>query len=62
MIRKSKIVIGTKIEDCFIPAEVYFRALRGDDDVLRCCQEITKRENEADEITREVMTALRKTS
>jgi len=35
--------------------------LRGDDDVLRCCQEITKRENEADEITREVMTALRKT-
>jgi uncharacterized protein len=35
--------------------------LRGDDDVLRCCREITKRENEADEITREVMTALRKT-
>src|SRR5712672_4450357 len=35
--------------------------LRGDDDVLRCCQEITRRENEADEITREVMTALRKT-
>ncbi len=35
--------------------------LRGDDDVLRCCREITRRENEADEITREVMTALRKT-
>src|SRR5207249_11935710 len=35
--------------------------LRGDDDVLRCCREITKRENEADEITRDVMTALRKT-
>src|SRR6266852_1176580 len=35
--------------------------LKGDDDVLRCCKEITKRENEADEITREVLTALRKT-
>jgi uncharacterized protein len=35
--------------------------LNGHDDVLRCCREITKRENEADEITREVMTALRKT-
>src|SRR5438128_11562623 len=35
--------------------------LKGDDDVLRCCREITRRENEADEITREVMTALRKT-
>jgi predicted phosphate transport protein (TIGR00153 family) len=35
--------------------------LKGDDDVLRCCKEITRRENEADEITREVMTALRKT-
>ncbi len=35
--------------------------LKGHDDVLRCCREITKRENEADEITREVMTALRKT-
>ncbi len=34
---------------------------KGDDDVLRCCREITRRENEADEITREVMTALRKT-
>src|SRR6266853_268756 len=35
--------------------------LKGDDDVLRCCREITKRENEADEITREVLTALRRT-
>jgi uncharacterized protein len=35
--------------------------LKGHDDVLRCCREITKFENEADEITREVMTALRKT-
>jgi uncharacterized protein len=35
--------------------------LKGHDDVLRCCKEITKRENEADEITREVLTALRKT-
>src|SRR5256885_16340555 len=35
--------------------------MKGDDDVLRCCREITRRENEADEITREVMTALRKT-
>ncbi len=34
--------------------------LKGDDDVLRCCREITRLENEADEITREVMTALRK--
>jgi uncharacterized protein len=35
--------------------------LKGHDDVLRCCREITRHENEADEITREVMTALRKT-
>src|SRR5215831_5107086 len=35
--------------------------LKGGDDVMRCCREITRRENEADEITREVMTALRKT-
>jgi predicted phosphate transport protein (TIGR00153 family) len=35
--------------------------IKGEDDVLQCCREITKRENEADEITREVMTALRKT-
>src|SRR5260221_12139607 len=35
--------------------------LKGDDDVLRCCREITRRENEADEITREVLMALRRT-
>lgn len=35
--------------------------IKGEDDVLQCCREIAKRENEADEITREVMTALRKT-
>jgi predicted phosphate transport protein (TIGR00153 family) len=34
--------------------------LKGGDDVLRFCREITRRESEADEITREVMTALRK--
>jgi len=37
------------------------RALLRGDDVVRCCREITKRENEADEITREVLTALRRT-
>jgi uncharacterized protein len=37
------------------------RALLKGDDVVRCCGEITKRENEADEITREVLTALRRT-
>jgi len=42
-------------------AEALRALLKGDDDVLRCCKEITRRENEADEITREVMTALRKT-
>jgi uncharacterized protein len=36
------------------------RALLKGDDVQQCCREITKRENEADEITREVLTALRK--
>lgn len=35
--------------------------IKGEDDVLQCSREIAKRENEADEITREVMTALRKT-
>src|SRR4029453_4459928 len=35
--------------------------LKGDDDVLRCCREITKRENEAEKITRRGMIALRKT-
>jgi uncharacterized protein len=37
------------------------RALLKGDDVLKYCREITKRENEADEITREVLTALRRT-
>jgi len=35
--------------------------LQGGDDVLRHCKEISLRENEADEITREVLTALRRT-
>jgi uncharacterized protein len=34
--------------------------LEGGDDVLRLCKEINARENEADEITREVLTALRR--
>jgi predicted phosphate transport protein (TIGR00153 family) len=37
------------------------RALLNGDDVPQYCREITKRENEADEITREVLTALRRT-
>jgi uncharacterized protein len=37
------------------------RALLKGDDVQQCCREITKRENEADEITRAVLTALRRT-
>ena len=37
------------------------RSLLKGQDVEQCCREITKRENEADEITREVLTALRKT-
>src|SRR6476661_8663245 len=45
----------------FAAAQALRALLKGHDDVLRCCREITKRENEADEITREVMTALRKT-
>jgi uncharacterized protein Yka (UPF0111/DUF47 family) len=35
--------------------------LQGGDDVLHHCKEISLRENEADEITREVLTALRRT-
>ncbi|HSU89599.1 MAG TPA: DUF47 domain-containing protein [Terriglobia bacterium] len=35
--------------------------LQGGDEVLRHCKEIGVRENEADEITREVLTALRRT-
>ena len=41
-------------------AEALRGLLRGGDDVLRCCREINARENEADEITREVLTALRR--
>jgi predicted phosphate transport protein (TIGR00153 family) len=37
------------------------RALLSGGDVAQCCLEITRRENEADEITREVLTALRRT-
>jgi len=42
-------------------AQALSALLKGGDDVLRYCREITRHENEADEITREVMTALRKT-
>jgi predicted phosphate transport protein (TIGR00153 family) len=41
-------------------AEALRGLLQGGDDVLRHCQEISARENEADEITREVLTALRR--
>src|SRR5262245_2119766 len=34
---------------------------KGNEDVVERCREITRRENEADEITREVLTALRRT-
>jgi predicted phosphate transport protein (TIGR00153 family) len=37
------------------------RSLLKGDDVQQCCREIARREHEADEITREVLTALRKT-
>ena len=37
------------------------RALLKGDDVPQRCREITRRENEADEITREILTALRRT-
>jgi uncharacterized protein len=42
-------------------AQTLSALLKGGDDVLRYCREISQHENEADEITREVMTALRKT-
>jgi uncharacterized protein len=42
-------------------AEALRAMLQGGDDVLRHCKEIGVRENEADEITREVLTALRRT-
>jgi uncharacterized protein len=35
--------------------------LKGNEDVVESCREITRRENEADEITRDVLTALRRT-
>jgi predicted phosphate transport protein (TIGR00153 family) len=41
-------------------AEALRGLLQGGDDVLRLCKEISARENEADEITREVLTALRR--
>jgi predicted phosphate transport protein (TIGR00153 family) len=41
-------------------AEALRGLLQGGDDVLRLCKEISERENEADEITREVLTALRR--
>lgn len=44
-----------------VAAQSLTELLKGGDDVLRFCREITRRESEADEITREVMTALRKT-
>lgn len=42
-------------------AEALHSLLNGGDNVSQCCREITKRENEADEIAREVLTALRRT-
>jgi predicted phosphate transport protein (TIGR00153 family) len=42
-------------------AEALRALLKGGDDLARCCKEISKYENEADEITREVLTALRRT-
>ena len=41
-------------------AQALSALLKGGDDVLHYCREITRYENQADEITREVMTALRK--
>jgi uncharacterized protein len=41
-------------------AEALRGLLQGGDDVPRLCKEISVRENEADEITREVLTALRR--
>jgi predicted phosphate transport protein (TIGR00153 family) len=42
-------------------AEALHSLLKGGENVSQCCREITKRENEADEIAREVLTALRRT-
>jgi predicted phosphate transport protein (TIGR00153 family) len=41
-------------------AEALRGLLQGGDDVVRLCKEISARENEADEIAREVLTALRR--
>jgi predicted phosphate transport protein (TIGR00153 family) len=41
-------------------AEALRGLLQGGDDMVRLCMEISARENEADEITREVLTALRR--
>jgi uncharacterized protein len=41
-------------------AEALRALLSGGGDVVRCCNEVNSRENEADEITREVLTALRR--
>jgi uncharacterized protein len=42
-------------------AEALRALLKGGDNVPECCREISRHENEADEITREVLTALRRT-
>jgi hypothetical protein len=42
-------------------AEALRAMLKGGDEVARHCKEIVARENEADEITRDVLTALRRT-
>jgi predicted phosphate transport protein (TIGR00153 family) len=45
-----------------VAGAVALRALlKGSKDVAQCCKEISQREAEADEITREVLTALRRT-
>jgi uncharacterized protein len=44
-----------------VAAEALRSLLKGGENVPQCCREITKRENEADEIAREVLTALRRT-
>src|SRR4051794_37890535 len=45
-----------------VAAAVALRTLlTGSQDVVQCCKEISRREAEADELTREVLTALRRT-
>ena len=45
-----------------VAGAVALRALlKGSEDVAQCCKEISQREAEADELTREVLTALRRT-